>query len=147
MLSVQPLTIKAANRLVKDWHRHSKPVRGALFAVGLSHDGELCGAAIIGRPIAKAQQDGYTAEVVRLVTDGTKNACSRLYGAACRAGFSLGYKRVLTYTKATESGVSLRAAGFTFDGVTRGGKHSRPSRPRFNEQNTGPKHRWKRVAA
>ena len=36
-------------------------------------------------------------EVTRLCTDGTKNACSFLYGAAARIAKEMGYKQIQTY--------------------------------------------------
>lgn len=71
-----------------------------------------------------------TAEVTRLCTDGTKDACSFLYGACARAAFALGYERIGTYILATESGTSVRAAGWRMIGKTRGGHWDRPSRAR-----------------
>ena len=45
-----------------------------------------------------------------------------LYGAAWRAAKALGYKKIYTYTRQSENGSSLRAAGWTFDGPA-GGTH------------------------
>ncbi len=57
-----------------------------------------------------------------------------LYGACQRAAFALGYRRVITYTQADESGSSLRASGFKViaQRPERVG-WSAPSRPRANE--------------
>src|SRR6185369_12619565 len=96
-------------------HRHHKPIATkALFAVAVARAGEEepCGAAIISRPAARMSDDGWTAEVSRCVTNGEKNACSMLYGAAWRARKALGYRRLLTYTLPEEGGGSLRGAGF-----------------------------------
>ena len=91
--------------------------RDAEFAVACYDGDDLCGVAICGRPVARYLDDGLTLEILRCCTDGTDNACSKLYGACCRIGFDMGYERIVTYTLATESGASLRAAGFAFDGV------------------------------
>jgi hypothetical protein len=72
----------------------------------------LRGVAIVGRPVARAYQDGLTLEVNRTATDGTKNANSMLYGAAWRAAKALGYRRLVTYTQEGETGASLKAAGW-----------------------------------
>lgn len=68
-----------------------------------------------------------------MATDGCRNACSFLYGAACRAAAALGYALVVTYTLVTEPGTSLVAAGFVraseVDGEREWGCKSRP-RPR-----------------
>jgi hypothetical protein len=37
---------------------------------------------MVGRPVARMVDDGWTLEVNRVATDGTKNACSILYAAA-----------------------------------------------------------------
>ena len=73
-----------------------------------------------------------TAEVTRLVTDGTKNACSFLYGAAARAAFALGYRRIGTYILATEPGTSLTAAGWRQIAEVKGRSWSCKSRPRID---------------
>ena len=113
MLRLRPITIQDAKRCVARWHRHNDAPKSALFAVAVEKDGEVCGVAIIGRPIGRGLQDGWTCETIRVATDGTRNACSMLYGAAARAAKALGYRRIITYTLATEPGVSLRASGWT----------------------------------
>ena len=94
-------------------HRHNDraPLR-SIFVVGVAVEGDLCGVALCGRPVARMLQDGRTIEINRLCTDGTQNACSALYGAARRVARALGYRRVITYTLASESGSSLRGAGY-----------------------------------
>lgn len=89
------------------------------------------GVAIVGRPVPVAYQDGLTLEVNRTITDGYPNANSMLYGACARAAFALGYRRLITYTQAGESGASLRGAGWRIiaERPARKGWDS-PSRPR-----------------
>jgi hypothetical protein len=65
-----------------------------------------------GRPVARHLDNGFTLEVNRTCTDGTRNANSMLYGAAWRAAKAMGYTRCITYTQADECGASLRAAGW-----------------------------------
>jgi hypothetical protein len=84
------------------------------------------------RPVARERDDGVTAEVARLATDGTRNACSFLYGASARASFALGFKRIGTYILATEPGTSLLGAGWRALGEVRGRTWSCPSRPRVD---------------
>jgi hypothetical protein len=72
----------------------------------------LVGVAMCGRPIARHFDDGLTLEVNRTCTDGAENANSMRYGACWRAAKAMGYRRLITYTQANESGASLRAAGF-----------------------------------
>ena len=80
-------------------------------AIGVCN-GTLRGVAVIGRPSARAEDTGLTAEVTRTCTDGTSNVNSMLYGAARRVCRAMGYTRLITYTEAGESGVSLKAAGW-----------------------------------
>jgi hypothetical protein len=99
----------------------------------------LVGVVIVGRPVARMRDDGHTLEVTRLCTDGTKNACSFLYGAAARAAFALGYSRIGTYILASETGASLRASGWRLIGQRGGSSWSRDSRPREDKHPTEPK--------
>lgn len=116
-LYLRPVTFRAACAFVARLHRHNDPPRGHKFSIGVVDDaGALVGVAMIGRPIARALDDGLTAEINRTCTDGTRNANSMLYGAALRACKAMGYARVVTYTQEEESGASLRAAGFVHAG-------------------------------
>jgi hypothetical protein len=129
-LRVVPCTQRQAKAYVRDNHRHNTPPQGGLFALAAMDADRLCGVVIVGRPVARGLDDGVTVEITRCCTDGTRNACSLLYGRARRAAFALGYRRVVTYTLAEENGASLRAAGMTPWGYTRAEDWSRPSRPR-----------------
>jgi hypothetical protein len=91
-------------------------------------------------------QDGWTAEVSRLATDGSKNACSMLYGAAWRACRALGYRRLITYILDTEPGTTLQAAGWKLVGAAGGGSWDRRERPRVDRHPTQGKLRWERTA-
>lgn len=75
-------------------------------------NGEIVGVAIVGRPVSRYLDDGWTLEVNRLCTDGTKNACSFLYFAAWRVAKNLGYKKLITYILDSENGASLKASGW-----------------------------------
>lgn len=146
-LSLRPITLRAANAFVREHHRHHKDVRGHVFSLScVDASNVVHGVAIAGRPVARMLQDGVTAEVTRLCTDGTPNACSFLCGAARRAAKALGYTRLITYTLATEPGVSLRAAGWVCEGIVRGGTWSRPSRQRIDKHPLGDKLRWRAAA-
>jgi hypothetical protein len=111
-LRIQPITFRAACAFVAQHHRHSKPPRGHKFSIAVAIDGVIVGVASSGRPIARAFDDGFTVEINRTCTDGSRNANSMLYGASWRAAKAMGYVRAITYTEAGESGASLRAAGF-----------------------------------
>lgn len=122
-----------ANAFVSQHHRHHQPVVGHLFSIGAALGDSIVGVAIVGRPVARMRDDGLTAEVTRLCTDGTKDACSFLYGACARAAFALGFKRIGTYILASEPGTTLRAAGWRLIGERGGGSWSVPSRPRVDK--------------
>lgn len=150
MLRIRPSTIKTANAFVAKLHRHHKPVHGALWAASVFDDErcETVGVAIVGRPVSRMLDDGMTAEVTRLATDGTRNACSALYGACARAAKALGYRRIITYTLASEPGTSLVASGWVVSLANAGGgSWSSPSRPRIDTAPTEPKTRWERTLA
>lgn len=109
-----------ANAAVVRWHRHHGPVRAQLVAWQLLDDnGIIRGACTVGRPVARALDDGKTVEVTRLVTDGVRNGCSFLYGIAARWARIHEYQRVVTYTSIEEPGTSLRAAGWRDVAITR----------------------------
>lgn len=146
-MTIVPITIKDAARFIREHHRHHRPPTGGLFAVGVANETLLIGVAVVARPVSRHAQDGSTAEVTRLATDGTKNACSALYGACWRAARALGYRRLITYTLTTEPGTSLRAAGWMLIGEAGGGSWSRPSRPRDDQHPTQPKLRWEAPCA
>ena len=121
MLALTPVSLAEANAFVQQHHRHHKTVRGHKFSIGCAEDGRLVAVAIVGRPVSRYLDDGATLEVNRLCSDGTKNACSFLYAAAARAAKAMGYRKIITYTLDTESGASLRAAGWINAGLA-GGK-------------------------
>lgn len=133
MIELVPVSFKTACEFVDGWHRHNRPPPGMVFCVGAAADGVLVGVVTVGRPVAKALQDGRTLEVTRTCTDGTRNVNSLLYGAAWRAAKALGYTRLVTYTQASETGTSLRGAGWRVIAERRPTKGwDRPSRPRDN---------------
>ena len=148
-LRIVPTDLKTANEFVRRLHRHSRPVVGYKFAVGVEDEtGTLRGVAIVGRPVAPRLDDGTAAEITRLCTDGARNACSMLYGAARKAARALGHDPVFTYTLPEEGGASLRAAGFRLDKEDAGGSaamwHNRAGRnaqPVGNDL-LGGKWRW-----
>jgi len=147
-LRLCPVSFAQANEFVAAWHRHNGPMPGAKFSVGVSDDeGVLRGVAMVGRPVGRHYDDGDTLEVCRVATDGTANANSLLYGACQRAAFALGYRRLVTYTLAQESGASLRASGWKViaQRPPRAGWHT-PARPRDNRRyESVPRQLWEVV--
>lgn len=146
-LTIAPCTVKAALALVQKWHRHLPELQGGLFAARCLDDtGAVVGVAVAGNP-SRVWQDTGRIVISRVATPGTDNACSCLYGALARAAKALGYREAWTYTLPEEPGTSLRAAGFIDMGMTDGGEHSRPSRPRAKAVRPEPKRRWLRRLA
>ena len=154
-----PIVLDEANAFVAQHHRHRGPVVGAKFCIAAAarfeigdkrpggagygmHMDSIVGVAIVGRPVARSMDDGWTLEVNRLCTDGTKNACSMLYAAAWRAAKALGYTKLITYTLANETGVSLRAAGWHVVAEVKGRSWSCASRPRVDTEPHQDKLRW-----
>jgi hypothetical protein len=137
-----PVTLAEANAFVEQRHRHHKKVIGHKFSIGAVKEDKICGVVIVGRPVARGRDDGETLEVTRLCTDGTRNACSFLYGAAARAAFALGYRRIGTYILASEPGKSLVSAGWRMIGEVRGRSWSCQTRPRVDKHPTTDKTLW-----
>jgi hypothetical protein len=131
-MELVPITLKEANAFVAVHHRHHKPVVGHKYSIGIAVDGQVRGVVIVGRPVARRLDNGWTLEVNRCCTDGVKNGCSALYGAAWRAAKALGYKRLITYTLPEEGGPSLRGAGWKCIGGKGGGNWNVKSRPRID---------------
>lgn len=111
-----PITLREANDFVRAHHRHSKPVRGWRFGIGAGDGEVLWGVAIVGRPVSRALQNSQPglAEVTRnCAAEGApKGTCSFLYAACWRAWRAMGGTSLITYTLLTETGASLRGAGW-----------------------------------
>lgn len=154
-LEIRPIKLRDANRYVAEHHRHNLPTNGHKFSIAVYDGDRLCGVAIAGQPVARMLDDGLTIEIRRVCTDGTRNACSILYGACARCARDMGYRRVVTYTLESEPGTSLVASGFTRKCIGGGNSWNVPSRPRevvqvtlFGEERKYPderKVRWEKV--
>ena len=145
-MNVTPVTLREARAYVDRTHRTHRAPQGGLFAIGASDAGELVGVVIVGKPVARMLDDDFTVEVTRLASDGTRNVCSMLYRAAWRASRAMGYRKLVTYTLATEPGSSLLGAGFRLVGAVRERSWDRPLRPRVDMHPTQQKLRWEVVA-
>lgn len=144
-LELQPITYKEACVFIEKHHRHHLPPQGWKFGIAVNNGEKIVGVVTVGRPVARHFDDGWTLEVTRCCTDGTKNAASCLYGAAWRAVKAMGYKRLITYTLQSEPGTSLKAAGWKKVRQTRGGSWNCKSRPRVDKHPTEPKILWETV--
>ena len=143
-LEIIPITLKEANAFVAQHHRHHKPVTGHKFsiAVGDVKRDEVVGVAIVGRPVSRHLDNGWTLEVNRLCTDGTKDAYSMLYAAAWRAARAMGYKKLITYILESESGTSLKAAGWKCIGKCGGLRWTGERRPEVDLYPAQMKIKW-----
>lgn len=141
MLTLRPCTVKRALPFVAQVHRRLPKVQGAMWATSVWASGEMVGVALVGHPARELMDD--TLAVLRVaVIEGHRNGCSMLYGACSRAARALGAENLVTYTHEDETGISLKAAGWIYGGLTDGGEHSRPSRQRALALDQKPKHRW-----
>ncbi len=138
------IPLRRARAFVAEHHRHMPSVAGGIIALGAFVDEKLVGVGILGRPIARCTQqcEPFTVEVTRVATDGTRNACSFLYGAIKRVAQTLGFRRIITKTLLDESGASLRGAGWEEYGVSAGGQWDRENRRRSRKVHGGPKRCW-----
>lgn len=143
---IVPISLDEANEFVRQHHRHHQPVVGHKFSIAVADGERVVGVAIVGRPVSRHMDNGWTLEVNRCATDGTRNACSMLYRAAWRAAAAMGYRRLITYTLPSEGGASLRGAGWTLIGERGGGSWSRDSRPRVDKAPTEQKLLWEVLA-
>jgi hypothetical protein len=143
MIKAVPLTQKEANAFVAALHRHHDPTPGDKYRIGAAVAGKLVGVVQVGRPVSRnIDAAGDTVEVKRLCTDGTPNVCSFLYSAAARVAKELGYFKIITYILATESGTSLRAAGWVKEADIVGQTWNKGNRRRNTTAPTCNKQRW-----
>lgn len=138
---------------ISEHHEHNEAPLGDLFRLGVYNGPTLIAVATVGRPVARmiATREPGTVEITRLCVSRSIdpglawNACSMLYGAACREAKRRGYDKAITYTLDSEAGTTLVAAGFELEYRSRGGSWNRPSRSREDRAPTGRKYRWARA--
>ena len=119
-MEVRPVTFREASDFVSKYHRHHRATVGCKFCIGVYVDEKLVGVAVCGRPVSRMLDDGLTCEINRVCTDGTFNACSKLYGACCRIAKAMGYRKIITYILESENGASLKASNFVCEGKAGG---------------------------
>ena len=143
-LMIVPVTREIAMSYVDNYHRHLGKPTGTIFQVGcaIQESNTLCGVAIVGNPVARLINDGWTLEVNRCCTDGTRNATSMLYGACWRVAKALGYRRLITYTHIDESGESLKGAGWKIVGEVKPQTWHREKRPVVDKGHSIAKYKW-----
>lgn len=150
---VIPIFRKQAQEFIRKHHRHNKPPVCDIYRIALKLDNQIVGVCVVGRPMSPSLCDGLTVEVVRLCIledHNLRNACSMLYGRACRIAQAMGYNKIITYTLVTEKASSLKASGFQKELVS--GPHTwdrpnagRPRQMHFPEFAHLQKVRWSRI--
>lgn len=141
-----PISFKEAKEFVNQFHRTHKAPQGCKFCLAVSDGIQTVGVAVIGRPLSRLLDDGKTVELTRMcVKNGFKNVCSFLYGRAARIAGEMGYDKIITYIEETESGKSLKASGWKFEGTVKGHDWNCPGRPRNNNTIICDRQRWSRI--
>lgn len=116
-MEVIPISYSAAHAWIKERRGEIKPPAGKHFSVALVNDaGEILAAVILGKPDAPGNHflcDGRTLEAVAAFTCENTDGAG-IYHAAARAGYALGYKRIVTNTGAGDerTAEALRIAGY-----------------------------------
>jgi len=142
-IELRPISQAEAFAFIRRHHRHHGAPVGSLWQHAVHDDaGQLVGVAVVGRPVARALDDGLTAEITRLCTTGHANACSMLYAAARRAADAKGYRRGLTYILASETGATLRAVGWRHLWDVEGRSWDCPGRRRVDKHPMENKAAW-----
>jgi len=138
-LTIVPIKQDEAKAFINQKHRHHKAPIGSIFQIAVAKDKQIVGVAMVGRPVSRHLDNGWTLEVNRLCTDGTKNACSMLYSASWRVAKNLGYKKLITYILSEETGASLKASNWKCIGEAGGGSWNCENRPRVDKHPTQKK--------
>lgn len=147
-----PDAFRMCRKYVGRHHRHHAPPIGWKWGAVARRGGRIVGVAMVGRPLARRLDDGFTLEVLRLCTPSTSasfGAASRLLWGCEAWAWQDGATRLLTYTLAEESGASLRAADWVKTGSVAGRSWDCASRPRDRQLSVflrppaiGDKVRW-----
>lgn len=145
-LELRPVDWATARAFVEEHHEHNRAPQGWRFGFAVWNGRDLVGVTTAGRPVSRHLQAQGCWEITRVCArrdlgpEFAWNACSMLYGAACREIRRRGGDRVVTYVREDERGVTVRAAGF--ERVAR----VKPERRgwRRGRGATAPKCRWER---
>ncbi len=150
-LEVRPIALADARAFVLEHHAHSAPPVGWRFGAGIWNGEDLVGVVTVGRPVSRHIDQERVVEVTRLCVRRdlapalVRNACSQLYAWSAREAARRGFDVIMTYTLESEPGVTLKAAGWRRDILSRGGSWNRPGRAREDAGPTEPKRRWIRI--
>jgi hypothetical protein len=142
-IAVVPVSNEAAKFYVESFHRHhGSSVQARFCLAAVDEARKVRGVIMVGRPVARVLDNGWTLEVNRLATDGCENACSALYGAARRVAKEMGYRKLITYIREDEPGTSLKASGWQLEEVIRARSWNMPGRPRTDKTEIVRRGRW-----
>ena len=145
-MRVAPITFKEASAYINQYHRHHSATVGCKFCISVvDDDNQLHGVAVCGRPVSRHLDDGTILEINRVCTDGTRNACSMLYGACSRIATDMGYSKIITYILESENGASLKASNFVCEGIAGGEMWTGKRSGRDNGVPKEKKTRWVKV--
>jgi hypothetical protein len=112
-LEIRTITLPIAKEFIQEHHRHCDPPRGWKYGAALFNGNEMVAVMTAGRPGSRHLDAQDCIEITRVCVKDMEphglvaNACSILYGYACRKAFERGYERIVTYTRKSESGASL----------------------------------------
>lgn len=152
-IELKPIERDQARAFVDEHHAHNKAPVSWRFGAGIYNGAQLIGVIMVGRPVARMIDGSTTVEVNRLclrrdvARELRWNACSQAYGWAAREAKKRGFAKIITYTLESESGTTLKAAGWIAEARTKGGSWNRPSRGRVDVAPICPKIRWARILA
>lgn len=152
-LRFKPVATRSVKRFIDLHHTHCGVPVTWRFHNAVFNGATLIGVAVVGNPVAPALMGRGILEVNRLcvrrdVPSALRwNAASMLYGWCAREAESRGWRKIITYTRADEAGISLEAAGWDREATVRGrGWHS-ARRRRSNRNSWIDKVRWSRTFA
>lgn len=135
-LRLVPRTRDEAKAFIALHHRHNRKYVGDKFRVGAAWGDEIVGVAVAGKPTSRIiqQREPQTVELIRLCVrrGAPRNTLRTLHAAILRAAWALGYTRVISYTLKSESGNSMRDAGYRVIGEIKGRSWNCRSRPRID---------------
>lgn len=59
-LEIVPIFQDEAKAFIEQYHRHHKAPVGSVFQIACAVSGKIVGVAMVGRPVGRKLQDGYT---------------------------------------------------------------------------------------
>lgn len=125
IFDTKPITIKGANLFIKENHRHHRPTsrNSGKWAISIidKRTGKIIGVAIAGNPVSATYMDGYSLEITRLcvLESAPKGASSFIISKCSKIWKLMGGKRILSYTLCSESGASMKGAGWEKTGIVK----------------------------